>query len=375
MKIKYLFVFCLIIISCQDKRTSDQIISDIQIQIDNSEFQNALENINKLISNEIKTSEIYTLKGQCENELNNKSKSLQSFQEAISLDKNYYQAYVARAKVKLELGDFISSIDDCNKAMLIKKDFAKIYKTKAIAYELLKDESNAIIQYEAAIKYGDNSGENNYKLGVLILNIGNTDSGCRYLSIAGEKGYMDAYDLIKANCNKSSNEIIENESISLSQFRSYPNRFAVSFPKDWKVDEITNSDKSILTVTASKEGHFITIVEQDPTLTDFNFNYESIYEYIDKEDILYDYRKKYNDFKLLDFEKKRINGNDSYYFKVSFSFFSTNLQKTLSGIQVFYLTLNSKTKKIYFFQGNAEENDILEYEPIYRKTFESFKLL
>lgn len=373
MKIKLIIIFLLSFISCQDKRTSDQIISDIKIQIDNSEFQNALDDINKLISTEIKTSEIYTLRGQCENELNKKPESLQSFQEAISLDKNYYQAYVERAIVKLELGDFISSIEDCNKAMLIKKDFAKIYKTKAIAYELLQDEPNAIIQYEAAIKYGDNSGENNYKLGVLILNKGDIDAGCRYLSKAGEKGYMDAYDLIKSNCNKSTNKEIENESIFLSQFRSYPNRFAVSFPKDWKVDEITNSDKSILTVTASKEGHFMSIVEQDPTLTDFNFNYTSIYE-IDKEEILYEYKEKYSDFKLLDFEKKRINGADSYYFKVSFSFFSTNLQKTLSGIQMFFLTLNSKTKKIYFFQGNADEKDILEYEPIYRKTFESFKL-
>lgn len=183
---------------------------------------------------------------------------------------------------------------------------------------------------------------------------------------------MDAYDLIKSNCNKTLNQTINDESINLTQFRSYPNRFAVTFPKDWNVDEITNSDKSILTVTASKEGHFMSIIEQDPTLTDFN--YKSIYE-IDKEDILYDYREKYSDFKLLDFEKKKINGTDSYYFKVSFSFFSTNLQKTLSGIQMFYLTLNSKTKKIYFFQGNAEKTDILEYEPIYRKTFESFKLL
>ena len=105
------------------------------------------------------------------------------------------------------------------------------------------------------------------------------------------------------NCNKTLNQTINDESINLTQFRSYPNRFAVTFPKDWNVDEITNSDKSILTVTASKEGHFMSIIEQDPTLTDFN--YKSIYE-IDKEDILYDYREKYSDFKLLDFEKKKI---------------------------------------------------------------------
>jgi len=53
----------------------------------------------------------------------------------------------------------------------------------------------------------------------------------------------------------------------------------------------------------------------------------------------------------------------------------TNLQKTLSGIQIMYVLLNPKTKKLYCFQGNAEKDDIDVYEPIYRKTFETFKLL
>ena len=131
----------------------------------------------------------------------------------------------------------------------------------------------------------------------------------------------------------------------------------------------------MLTVTASKQRHFITITEEDPTLIDFNFNYKTIYQYISKEDILSEYKLKYSDFKLLHFEKKRINGNDGYYFIVSYSFFSRNLQKTLSGIKMAYLTLNSKTKKIYALQGTSEMNELQEYEPIYRKTFESFKLL
>ena len=32
-------------------------------------------------------------------------------------------------------------------------------------------------------------------------------------------------------------------------------------------------------------------------------------------------------------------------------------------------------RKLYCFQGNAEKDDIDVYEPIYRKTFETFKLL
>ncbi len=66
------------------------------------------------------------------------------------------------------------------------------------------------------------------------------------------------------------------------QFKSYPKKFAITFLIDWDVDEISNSDKSIMTVSASKEGHFISILEIDPTITDFNFNSKSVYE-IDKE--------------------------------------------------------------------------------------------
>ena len=173
MKKNLIIIFLLTLISCQDKRTSDQIVSDVKIQIENSEFQNALENINKLISTEIKTSEIYTLRGQCENELNKKPESLKSFQKAISLDKNYYQAYVERAIVKLELGDFISSIEDCNKAMLIKKDFAKVatkYNIKRVQTAVRKDFDKGIkfakwlgLENEGLMKHYGFDGSDQYR--------------------------------------------------------------------------------------------------------------------------------------------------------------------------------------------------------------------
>lgn len=205
MKVKLIIIFLLTFISCQDKRSSDQIISDIKNQVDNSEFQKALNDINKLISDKIETSEIYTLKGKTENELDKKSESLLSFQKAILLDKNNYKAFVERAILKLELGDIMSSIEDCNKAMLIKSNYIKIYKTKAKAYELLNDEPNSIIQFQEAIKYGDKSGENYFKLGVLFMNRLEIKKGCEFLSKAGEKGYLEAYKLIKENCNKDFN--------------------------------------------------------------------------------------------------------------------------------------------------------------------------
>jgi len=359
---------------CKDKRSVDEIFNDTKTKIESKEFSEAKKDVEKLVKLAYGNSDAFQLKGIVESELEDYNSALINFQKSISLDSTNFKTYVERAKLKIKLGDYKSAISDCNTARFYNKEFYLIYKTKGIAYELLEDGGNAVIQYEHSIKYGDNSGETYYKLGVLYLSQGNNQKGCSNLSKAGELGYMDAYDLIKSNCNKTGNEINSVDDKKFGQFKSYPNRFAITFPIDWDVDEISNSDKSVLTVTASKEGHFMSVLEIDPTITDFEFNSKSVYE-IDKEDFLYEFRKKYSDFKLHDFEKKRINGVDTYYFKMSFSFFSTNLQKTLSGIQIMYALLNPKTKKLYYFQGNAEKDDIDVYEPIYRKTFETFKLL
>jgi len=376
MKIKYLFVFCFIIISCQDKRTSAQIISDIKIKIDNSEFQNALNDINNLLTDKIETSEIYTLKGKSENELDKKSESLLSFQRAINLDNNNYDAYVERANLKLKLGDFKSAVEDCNNAMLIKKDYAKTYKTKARAYELLEDEPNAIIQYQAAIKYGDNSGENNFKLGVLFLNKGNIDEGCKYLSFAGEKGYMDAYDLIKTNCNEQFQSNNSDEK-SIGQFRSYINKFAVKFPSKWSIDRISNSDKSTFVLFAlgigEKDGN-ITITETEPIFLDPSFKPKTIYD-IDKDEFIQESKDKYTDFKLLDFKKITVDNVDAYYYQMTFSFFSAKLQKQLSGTHSLYVFMHPKTKKLYNIIGYSDNEDALYNSKLLEETVNSFKFL
>lgn len=376
MKIKILFIISLIFISCEDDRTSEQLISDIKTQIHNSKCQNALNDIEKLISRETKTSEIYTLKGKCENELGRESESLLSFQKAIELDRNNYNAYVNRAILKLKLGDYQSAIEDCNSAMLIKKDYAKTYKTKARAYELLEDEPNAIIQYQAAIKYGDDSGENNYKLGVLFLNKANYKDGCKYLSIAGEKGYMDAYDLIKTNCNERFENNNGNESIK-GQFRSFPDKFAVRFPSNWNIDKISNSDNSTFALyafgTNEKDGS-LTITETEPIFLNPAFKPKTIFD-IDSDEFIKDSRNKYENFKLLEFKKLSIDNADAYYFDITFSFFSTKLQKRLSDRYFHYVFLHPKTNKIYniICQTNNDSTDY--YRKLLKETIDSFKFL
>lgn len=376
MKIRLLLISILTLISCKDNRTSEQIISDANSQINKSEYQNALTDLKKLIDNGIETTEVFQLKGISENGLNKNSKSLLSFQKSIELDNKNYISYVERANLKIKLGDYRGAIEDCNNAMLIQRDYAKTYKTKAIAYELLEDEPNSIIQYQAAIKYGDNSGENNYKLGVLFLNKGDLKQGCDYLSKAGEKGYLDAYDLIKTNCNENIQDNTNLES-KRGQFRSYTNKFAVKFPSNWNIDKIANSDNSTFVVFAlglgENDGN-ITISETQPIFLDPSFKPNTIFD-IDKDEFIEESRNKYDDFRLLNFEKTKVDNVNAYYYQMTFSFFSNKLQKQLSGTHSLYVFLHPKSKKLYNVIGYSDNEDADYNSELLKETIKSFKFL
>ena len=118
----------------------------------------------------------------------------------------------------------------------------------------------------------------------------------------------------------------------------------------------------------------MTIAEMNTTPTKENLDLKSIWQ-IDKENLLSEYRHKYSDFALLDFKPMKINNIEAYYFKTSFSFYSFQLQKKVSGIIIFYTLLNPKNKIIYVLEGNATKEDVNIYEPIYIKSFETFKFL
>jgi tetratricopeptide (TPR) repeat protein len=365
----------LLFVGCTDKKTAVENFNSGIEKYNAKEYSSALTELSKSVIKDSHNTNAFYFKGLCEVQLKNDSAALISFQNAIAIDSSNFQALVERAKLKISLGDYVSAINDCDNSRMFKLDYSELYKTKASAYEFLNDASNAIIAYESAIKYGQSDGETYYKLAKLKLSYGNHDEACSLLSKAGELGFMDAFKLIKSNCNQSginnNTTPIKNNRKIIGQYKSYPNRFSITFPSDWQVDEISNSDKTVMTVSASKEGHFLSVLEIDPKLTDFNFHAKSIYE-VDKEEFISDMRNRHSDFDLMDFKKEKINDIDAYYYKVFSSFNSRTTGKLLSGITIMCVVLNSKTQKIYAMQGNAEKSDVSIYEPIYVQTFNTF---
>ena len=177
----FLFGFFL---SCVDKKSATDNLNLSIEEINKKEYKDALVFIKLAFNKDSSNSSILYYKGLIETNLKNTSEALISFQKAISFDSTNYKALVERAKLKITLGDIVSALNDCDKARLLKKDYTELYLTKANAYEKMNDNSNAIIQYECAIKYGNKTGETYFKIGLLNLNAGILEVIFQYLHLS-----------------------------------------------------------------------------------------------------------------------------------------------------------------------------------------------
>lgn len=130
-----------------------------------------------------------------------------------------YTNYVIRALAKLKLEDYNGVIGDCNKALIWKNpekspencepyftsfsleyDVLDIYPIRAYAYARLAKYTNALADYNIAIKNNKENAECYFFRGITKLNLNQYLSACQDFSKAGEYGYEKAYDYIRDYC-------------------------------------------------------------------------------------------------------------------------------------------------------------------------------
>lgn len=74
----------------------------------------------------------------------------------LSLSFGQQENHLHRAISAMEIGLFDESLKQLNKALKKDPTNAQIYKLKALLYEALKDNENAIISWNKCIKYSKN---------------------------------------------------------------------------------------------------------------------------------------------------------------------------------------------------------------------------
>lgn len=126
--------------------------------------------------------------------------------QAISIKPGYSRANVLIGNVQIEVGNYSIAIERFTFAIgdpgtMQHYEFEKVYQKRAFAKEGLEDYRGALADYNILIdSFGSRYGY--YHRGVLKYNfLDDANGACSDWSVAGEKGYGRAYDLIAKFCS------------------------------------------------------------------------------------------------------------------------------------------------------------------------------
>ncbi len=146
-------------------------------------------------------------------------RAIECFTDCITLNDGFALAYLSRSYARFmseakgeterrskEGASLLSSrtnsslrwiLDDLDRALDLSPNNGYVYYNKALVYEQLGEVQTAIENYTRAIEHLPNPADAYFNRGMLYLSIGKIQQGTEDLSIAGERGLYQAYNIIK----------------------------------------------------------------------------------------------------------------------------------------------------------------------------------
>jgi Tfp pilus assembly protein PilF/class 3 adenylate cyclase len=87
---------------------------------------------------------------------NNSTEAMKHFDDAIRMQPDYLDAYLARAEIHRRLAEFDASLPDCQKAIQLSPNDARGYNCRGFGHQLLKQLQVALPDYDKAISLNPN---------------------------------------------------------------------------------------------------------------------------------------------------------------------------------------------------------------------------
>jgi len=129
--------------------------------------------------------------------------AISNLSQAINMDTNYFNAYVARADAYIQLRNYDLALKDCNKALELKPNDSLALYRKADLFYVFEKYKEAISFYNLSIQYSSNNKKRNtyYFRGMSYFYLKNYDSAISDFSTVLEL-YGDEVNsyLMRASC-------------------------------------------------------------------------------------------------------------------------------------------------------------------------------
>jgi tetratricopeptide (TPR) repeat protein len=139
--------------------------------------------------------------------LNNQHKSaIEDYDQAISLNPEFHEAFHHRALSKIVLGDTATALMDFNQAIELREDIAVYYDDLGFIQMKTKNTKDAIKNFGKAVKLNPEMGIAFLHRAQSKLELGQTKSSCPDLESAAGLGIKEAKELMEIHCLKETKE-------------------------------------------------------------------------------------------------------------------------------------------------------------------------
>ena len=119
---------------------------------------NGIDFVNKASWRFPDKAEFYAIKADLYRKIKDYHNAIKEYDSAIKYEGENWEYYFDRAKLKALKGDIQGALNDCNGALNNNRQNDKLYSARAFYYFERKNYTNALLDYENAIKINPNKG-------------------------------------------------------------------------------------------------------------------------------------------------------------------------------------------------------------------------
>lgn len=165
------------------------------------QYSLALKDYNTLISLQPQNVEYLIARAICKKSNKELNASMLDFNKALQIDNKNSVGYFERGRLKFVLGDERGAIDDYSKCISLDPNNSMAFCSRGLCKARIKDNNGSLLDFNKSISLDSKNATAFYFRGLFYIEMNNAKLGCADLSKAGELGYMEAYKVIKENCN------------------------------------------------------------------------------------------------------------------------------------------------------------------------------
>ncbi len=172
-----------------------------RINLEKKNYNEAIADFNKVLEIDPNNKIAYFNRARAKSGLGDSKGSIEDNNKVIELDPSYSMAYNNRGWDNFLLKNYIEALKDFNNAIELEPRNAVAYDSRQETKFALNDFAGCMEDCNMAISLNPKLANSYFFRGKVYFKNGDKTKACENWSKAGQYGTMEAYELIKQNCN------------------------------------------------------------------------------------------------------------------------------------------------------------------------------